>query len=161
MTMAQVVKQASEQAMQAPRGSVRTCVPYRGELARHRLITADGHDYIVTTTRIPGGGHGAERPATFVTGAYPVLRGYLVMMRQPLYEISCIGSEPAREQHEQLVRVLAEAGVGVVRARRSLAARLRAEKAEAAKAEAAHGVVIEIGAGTRAAREERKPVVLG
>lgn len=155
--MAQVAKQASEQAMQAPRGSVRTCVPYRGELARHRLITADGHDYIVTTTRIPG----AERSATFVTGAYPVLRGYLVMMRQPLYEISCIGSEPAREQHEQLVRVLAEAGVGVVRARRSLAARLRAEKAEAARAEAAQAVVVEIGAGTRAAREERKQVVLG
>lgn len=159
--MAQVAKQASEQqAMQAPRGSVRTCVPYRGELARHRLITADGHDYIVTTTRVPAAGHGTQRPETYVTGAYPVLRGYLVMMRQPLYEISRTDSDAAREQHEQLVRVLAEAGVGVVRARRSLAARLRAEKAEAAKAEAAHSVVVEIGAGARAAREERKPVAL-
>lgn len=75
--------------------------------------------------------------------------------------ISCTGSEAAREQHEQLVRVLAEAGVGIVRARRSLAARLRAEKAEAAKAEATQGSVVEIGAGTRAAREEHKTVVLG
>ncbi|MGZ3582742.1 MAG: hypothetical protein ACXWQR_16110 [Ktedonobacterales bacterium] len=160
--MAQVAKQASEQqAMQAPRGSVRTCVPYRGELARHRLITADGHDYIVTTTRIPAAKYGAQRSETYVTGAYPVLRGYLVMMRQPLYEISEANSETAREQHEQLVRVLAEAGVGVVRARRSLAARLRAEKAEAVKVDASHGVVVEIGVGARVAREERKPVVLG
>ena len=160
--MAQVAKQASEQqAMQAPRGSVRTCMPYRGELARHRLITADGHDYIVTTTRLSASGHGPTRPVAYVTGAYPVLRGYLVMMRQPLYEISCTSTEAAHEQHEQLVHVLAEAGVGVVRARRSLAARLRAEKAEAAKAEATNGVVVEIAAGMRATREERKPVVLG
>ena len=155
--MAQVAKGVSgQQAMQAPRGSVRTCVPYRGELARHRLITADGHDYIVTTTRMPASGHMAQRLETYVTGAYPVLRGYLVMMRQPLYEISSADGETAREQHEQIVRVLAEAGVGIVRARRSLAARLRAEKAETAR-----GIVVEIGAGARAVREERNPVALG
>src|SRR5262249_25756733 len=36
----------SSAAMQPPCGSVRPCAPYRGELARHRLITADGHDYV-------------------------------------------------------------------------------------------------------------------
>jgi len=38
--------------------------------------------------------------------------------------------DAARDEHEQLVQVLAEAGIGVVRARRALAARQRAEKAE-------------------------------
>jgi hypothetical protein len=104
------------------------CVPYRGELARHRLITADGYDYIVATLD--------ERPGVggFHTGAYPVNRGYLVMVRQPLFEVRSDAIAAAREQHEQLVTVLAEAGVGVVRARRSLLARRRAESIEAAAA---------------------------
>lgn len=109
---------------QPPCGSVRTCVPYRGELARHRLITADGHDYVVATV------HLRERKQPYITGAYPVSRGYLVMVRQPLYEIKSLSEEAARMQHEQLVSVLAEAGVGIVRARRALAARQRAENTE-------------------------------
>ena len=71
----------SSTAMQPPCGSVRPCAPYRGELARHRLITADGHDYVVATTRAQG----AQRD--YITAAYPVSRGYLVMMRQPLCEL--------------------------------------------------------------------------
>lgn len=148
---------------QAPRGSVRTCTPYRGELARHRLITADGHDYVVTTIHVLTQGFGTMRTNGFVTGAYPVLRGYLVMMRQPLYEITTADGEAARDQHEQLVRVLAEAGVGVVRARRSLAARLRAEKAEAARTRAMPSIVIEMAAAPQVSqgpRDERNPLVL-
>lgn len=110
---------------QLPYGSVRSCIPYHSELARHRLISADGHDYVVATAR------GDSEGRSFVTGAYPVTRGYLVMIRQPLCEVRTVNVEVAREQHEQLVRVLAEAGVRVVRARRSLAARQRAERAEA------------------------------
>lgn len=132
--MAYAAKPARSQGNQPPCGSVRTCTPYQGELARHRVITAEGHDYIVTTVRV-----GAQQPLgaddRYTTGAYPVARGYLVMMRQPLCEISSEGSAAAREQHEQLVRVLAEAGVGVVRARRILAARQRAEQAEATRSQ--------------------------
>ena len=108
-----------------PCGSVRSCIPYRGELARHRLITADGHDVVVATAT-EGGESGG-----FITGAYPVQHGFLVMARQPLCELRSASAETAREQHEQLVRVLAEAGVQLVRARRSLLARRRAERDEA------------------------------
>jgi hypothetical protein len=111
--------------VEPPCGSVRTCMPYGGELARHRLITADGHDYVVATVHLPG------RKQPFTTGAYPVSRGYLVMVRQPLYEVKSLDAGTAREQHEQLVSVLVKAGVGIVRARRALAARQRAENAEA------------------------------
>jgi len=107
-------------------GSVRPCVPYRGELARHRLITADGSDYVVATL------FEANRSLGYLTGAYPVTRGYLVMMRQPLYEIRSDDELTARANHDRLVSVLAEAGVSIVRAERLLAARRRAEKQEAA-----------------------------
>lgn len=108
------------------RGSVRPSVPYRGELARHRLITADGSDYVVATL------FEAKRGPSYLTGAYPVTRGYLVMMRQPLYEIRSGDEATARTKHDRLVSVLAEAGVSIVRAERLLAARRRAEKQEAA-----------------------------
>jgi hypothetical protein len=108
------------------RGSVRPSVPYRGELARHRLITADGSDYVVATLVE------AKRGPSYLTGAYPVTRGYLVMMRQPLYEIRSDYEATARTNHDRLVSVLAEAGVSIVRAERLLAARRRAEKQEAA-----------------------------
>ena len=110
---------------QPPAGTIRTCVPYRGEIARHRVISADGHDYAVATTYIAG------KPASYTTGAYPVSRGYLVMVRQPLYEVRSATAEAAHEQHEQLVNVLADAGVRIVRARRLLAARQRTESREA------------------------------
>ena len=104
-------------------GIVRRCAPYRGETERHRVISADGYDVAVTTVHAP---HGA-----FLTGAYPVQQGYLVMIRQPYFEARSATEETAAEQHEQLVRALAEAGVGIVRARRRLAARQRAEQREA------------------------------
>jgi hypothetical protein len=104
-------------------GTVRRCAPYRGETLRHRVISADGHDVVVTTVHAP---HGA-----FLTGAYPVQQGYLVMIRQPYFEARSGDEEASVEQHEQLVRALAEAGVGIVRARRRLAARQRAEQREA------------------------------
>ena len=104
-------------------GTVRRCAPYRGETARHRVISADGYDVAVTTVHAP---HGA-----FLTGAYPIQQGYLVMIRQPYFEARSANEEAAAEQHEQLVRALAEAGVGIVRARRRLAARQRAEQREA------------------------------
>lgn len=104
-------------------GSVRSCMPYRDELARHRVITADGHDFAVAT-------HMRPRGKGYITGAYPVQQGYLVMVRQPLCELRSGDEDHARYEHEQLVQVLAEAGIGVVRARRALAARQRAEKAE-------------------------------
>jgi hypothetical protein len=112
----------SSAALQPPCGSVRPCAAYRGELLRHRLITADGHDYVVATARAQG-----ER-RNYTTGAYPVARGYLVMMRQPLCELRSDDEATAQERHEQLVRVLAEAGVRLVRARRALAARHRCEQ---------------------------------
>ncbi len=107
------------QPLQPPHGSVLPCLPYAGELARHRLITADGYDYVVATLRAASG--------NYLTAAYPVSRGYLVMMRQPLCELRTPDAGKAGEQHEQLVRVLAEAGVKLVRARRVLAARHRSE----------------------------------
>ena len=110
--------------VEPPCGTVRACVPYGGELARHRLISADGHDYVVATIHLP------ERRQPYITGAYPVSRGYLVRVRQPLEEVKSADARAAREQHEQLVSVLVEAGVGVVRAQRALAARQRAESAE-------------------------------
>lgn len=110
---------------QPPAGTIRMCVPYYGELAHHRVISADGYDYAVATTLVPGA------HASYTTGAYPVSRGYLVMVKQPLYEVRSATAEAAREQHEQLVQVLADAGVRIVRARRSLAARQRSESREA------------------------------
>jgi hypothetical protein len=118
-------------------------MPYAGELARHRVITADGHDYVVATTRVQG-------DDGFVTGAYPVTRGYLVMVRQPLCELRDGEAAAAHERHKQLVRVLAEAGVKLVRARRALAARHHSERIEladvrivrpSASAGAAHAVL--------------------
>ncbi|HEX6122084.1 MAG TPA: hypothetical protein VFY89_02935 [Ktedonobacterales bacterium] len=108
--------------VRAQNGSVRSCIPYAGEISRHRVMSADGHDLVVATMR-----HQDERQARFVTAAYPVQHGYLVMIRQPLCELRATEAEAAREHHEQLVRVLAEAGLRVVRARRALAARQRAE----------------------------------
>lgn len=120
------------QTLQPPCGSVRLCALYAGELARHRVITGDGFDYVVATVRE------GRHAAAYTTGAYPVVRGYLVMMRQPLYEVWQDSAELALEEHERLVSVLAEAGVRVVRARKLLAARQRAEAREAAeRAEAA------------------------
>jgi hypothetical protein len=111
-------------------GGVRTCLPYADELLRSRVITADGQDYIVTTSFDIRAGQG------YLTGAYPVSRGYLVMMRQPLCEFHHADAEAARERHAQLANVLAEAGVRVVRGRASLAARKRAETSEAKAARA-------------------------
>lgn len=107
----------------APRaGTVRVCAAYRGELARHRVITADGADYMVATADERRRGKG------YVTAAYPVARGYLVMMRQPLCTLDCPDEAAAREQHTLLVRVLTQGGTGVVKARRRSAAWRRAER---------------------------------
>lgn len=111
-------------------GGVRTCLPYADELLRSRVITADGQDYIVTTSFDIRAGQG------YLTGAYPVSRGYLVMMRQPLCEFHHAEPDAATERHTQLANVLAEAGVRVVRARASLAGRKRAETSEAKVARA-------------------------
>jgi len=115
----------AEYIAQPPRGSVRSCLPYRDELAHHRVITADGHDVAVATIELRGSRSG------YLTSAYPVQQGYLVMVRQPLCELPSADVATARDHHERLVRVLAEAGVGVVRARKTLAARRHAEGKEA------------------------------
>src|SRR5512146_1588041 len=112
-------------------GGVRACRPYADELVRSRVITADGQDYIVTTSTDIRAGQG------YLTGAYPVSRGYLVMMRQPLCEFHHADAEAARERHAQLASVLAEAGVRVVRARASLTARKRAETSEVSESRTA------------------------
>jgi hypothetical protein len=107
-------------------GTVRRCAPYRGEIERHRIISADGYDVVVTTI------HAAQAQPGYLTGGYPVQQGYLVMIRQPYFEAHSATAGAAAEQHEQLVRALSGAGVGIVRARRRLAARQRAEQREAA-----------------------------
>jgi hypothetical protein len=122
-TIASIDEPAQRIGARPANGTVRRCAPYRGEIARHRVISADGYDVAVTTVYAP---HGA-----FLTGAYPVQQGYLVMIRQPYFEAQSANEEAAAEQHEQLVCALAEAGVGIVRARRRLAARQRAEQREA------------------------------
>src|SRR5579871_2819538 len=109
------------QALEPTPGTVRECMPYAGELMRHRVITADGFDYVVATL-VPQ--HEGDR---YVTAAYPVSRGYLVMVRQPLCELRSAESRAAGEQQNLLVNVLAQAGVKLVRARRALAARHRNE----------------------------------
>jgi len=114
-------------------------MPYRGELARSRVITADGYDYIVATVPTVHGDddHDLTDVAGFVTGAYPVSQGYLTMLRQPLCELRSADALAAHERHEQLVNVLAEVGARLVRARGSLAARRRAENREAEAARTA------------------------
>jgi hypothetical protein len=104
-------------------GTVRRCALHPDELERHRVISADGYEVVVTTVHAP---HGA-----WLTSAYPIQHGYLVMICQPYFEAQSATEEAAAEQHEQLVHALAEAGVGIVRARRRLAARQRAEQHEA------------------------------
>jgi hypothetical protein len=107
----------------APRaGTVRACAAYRGELARHRVITADGADYIVATSDERRRGQG------YVTAAYPVARGYLVMLRQPLCTLGSAEETAAREQHSLLLQVLTQGGTGVVKARRRSATWRRAER---------------------------------
>jgi hypothetical protein len=103
-------------------GQARECARYRNELARHRVVTADGADYVVATTD--------ERHLDrgFTTAAFPVSRGYLVMMRQPLCVLSSAADDDARAQHALLVRVLVEAGTAVVRARRRSAIWRQAER---------------------------------
>ena len=135
----------TSQALQPPCGSVRACTLYLGELARHRVITSDGCDYVVATVRQ------GRAALPFVTGAYPVVRGYLVMMRQPLYEVRSPDEDAALDEHERLVRVLAEAGVKVVRARKQLAARQRAEARDAMAA--VHPAIIELRLGTSSVRD--------
>jgi hypothetical protein len=122
-------------------GSVRQCSTYRGELARHRVITADGADYLITTADERRLGRG------YVTAAYPVARGYLIMMRQPLCTLESLDAVAAVHQHALLVDVLVESGTGVVRARRRSAAWRRAERtvetvAVAPEAPAAHRELI-------------------
>lgn len=107
---------------QAPCGTTRACLPYRDEVLRHRVITADGHDFAVATLY-------SVHAGCYLTCAYPVQHGYLVLVRQALCETRAASEEEARASHAQLLRVLAEAGTGVVRARRNLAARSRAEHA--------------------------------
>jgi hypothetical protein len=104
-------------------GTVRRCAPHPDELARHRVISADGYEVVVTTV------HAAH--SVWLTGAYPVQQSYLVMICQPCYEAQSTTEEAAAEQHDQLVGTLADAGVAIVRARRRLAARQRAEQHEA------------------------------
>ena len=104
-------------------GTVRRCALHRDELERHRVVSADGYEVVVTTVHAAHG--------VWLTGAYPVQQGYLVMICQPYYEAQSTTEEAAAEQHDQLVRALADAGVGIVRARRRLAARQRAEQREA------------------------------
>jgi hypothetical protein len=103
--------------------TVRRCAPHPDELARNRVISADGYEVIVTTVHAPHG--------PWLTGAYPVQQSYLVMICQPYFEVRSATEEAAAEQHEQLVRALAGAGVGIVWARRRLTARQRAEQHEA------------------------------
>lgn len=130
-TIASVDEPVQRFSTRPANGTVRRCDPYRGETLRHRVISADGHDIAVTTVHAP---HGA-----FLTGAYPVQQGYLVMISQPYFEARSANEAAANEQHEQLVSALAEAGVGIVRARRRLAARQRAEQREAIATSAQDG----------------------
>jgi hypothetical protein len=115
---------ASKVGMPPATGAVRRSALHRDELERHRVISADGYDVVVTTVRAAHN--------SWLTGVYPVQQGYLVMICQPYFEAQSETAEAAAEQHEQLVRALAGAGVGIVRARRRLAARQRAEQREAA-----------------------------
>lgn len=103
-------------------GSVRPCSTYRGELARHRVITADGADYLIATS------DERRQGSAFVTAAYPVARGYLIMMRQPLCALESTDEVEALRQHTLLLTTMVEAGTGVVRARRRSAAWRRAER---------------------------------
>lgn len=114
-----------------PLGVARSCGLHAGELARDRVVTPDGQDYVVTTAE------NGRQGAGFLTGAYPVKSGYLVMMRQPLVEYPSATEEEARERHQQLASVLAQAGSRVVRARAQLLARKARETREAKRAERA------------------------
>lgn len=116
--------QAEHMGAPRPVGMARSCMTYAGEKARHRVISADGQDFIVTTAADARVGSG------FLTGVYPVSRGYLMMMRQPLVETNNATLADALEAHDQLVRALVEVGARIVRAQAVLRARKRAETGE-------------------------------
>ena len=122
------------QALEPIPGTMRQCVPYAGELVRHRVITADGFDYVVVTLVPQNDGE------KYLTAAYPVSRGYLLMVRQPLCELRSAEQRAATEQQELLVKVLAQAGVKLVRARRALAARHRNELVLTPEVETPRGI---------------------
>ena len=84
---------------------VRPRAVHRDEIERHRLISADGYDTVVTTIRAA---HGVS-----LTGAYPIQHGYLVMICQPYFEAQSATAQAAADEHEQLVRALSGAGVGM------------------------------------------------
>ena len=73
-------------------------------------------------------GDESRRGRGYVTAAYPVARGYLVMLRQPLCELRSADDTSAHAQHTQVVDVLAQLGTAVVRARRHSVAWRRAER---------------------------------
>src|SRR6185437_7456915 len=75
-------------------GTVRRCVPHPDELERHRVISADGYEVVITTVHAPHG--------VWLTGAYPVQQGYLIMIGQPYLEAQSATQEAAAEQHNQL-----------------------------------------------------------
>jgi hypothetical protein len=77
-------------------GSVRRCAPYCGEIERHRVISADGPEVVVTTV--------LAAHDSWLAGGYPVQQGYLVMICQPYFEARSATAEATAEQHEQLVR---------------------------------------------------------
>ena len=114
-----IVNDDSGQTLSPPVGAILECRPYLDEIARHRVISSRGSDYVVATVAE----HGTA--TTFVTGAYPVSRGYLVMLRQPLFEVRCGSQEMALETHLDLVQALAEMGTASVRAQRALLVRRR------------------------------------
>lgn len=125
-------------------GSVRSCAAQRGELWRHRVITADGLDYLVATT------DERHRDQGYVTACFPVASGYLVMYRQPLCALPSADEAEARERHTLLTTVLAEGGTRVVRARRNLAAWRRAER----RVDVARPLAIQTAPAAREARRE-------
>lgn len=101
-------REAGISGVRPANGTARACIPQRGELLHSRVMSADSRDLAVVSAIAAEG---------YLTGVYPVQQGYLVMLAQPHYEVSSPTPQAAREQHEQLVRTLAEVGVRVVRAR--------------------------------------------
>lgn len=105
-----------------PYGEARDEERYSGEVARSRVLTANGQMYVVSAEV------NVWVDDSYIVGVYPISeRDLLVFYRQPLVRVSCATYGDALMRHDLYVQVLVEDGARVLRAQESLRARREAE----------------------------------
>lgn len=122
----------SAECVDAPRtvGVARSERPYAGEVARSRVMTANGQMFIVAAAE------DVWVEDSYIVGAYPVTKSHLLLYRQPLVEAPCATYSDALMRHDLFVQILVEDGARALRAQEAL--RARSEVAEARHAQEYH-----------------------